>query len=271
MCRLLFLLNVTNKQKYLLTFLEQSIHTQKNTPYINNDYEKIQHLDGFGVACLGSNKKWTIYKNSVVYHQDEQLERKIKSLCVTHTGENDKSSNIIIGHIRSKTTGDKKIENTHPFMYKNQLFCHNGELFDFHKHKKKIIEKINPRFLKNIQGDTDSEHLFYLLLTCKEQMLKDKGTDISTENQYILDVFELFFSIIRDLDMFLLANIIYSTSEYTVITRYIIKNKNQSICPPSLYYDESDGLIISSEPITKNYKVVKENSILFVPHYKKNS
>ena len=47
---------------------------------------------------------------------------------------------------------------------------HNGDLKNFNNYKKKVIDEIDDKLYELINGNTDSEHVFYLVLT----YLKDK-------------------------------------------------------------------------------------------------
>jgi hypothetical protein len=42
-----------------------------------------------------------------------------------------KESPVFIGHVRRKTTGDKKVEHAHPFNYDNIVGAHNGEISNY--------------------------------------------------------------------------------------------------------------------------------------------
>lgn len=61
-------------------------------------------------------------------------------------------------HIRKSTDASKSIANTHPFVYKEWSFCHNGTIFDSEKIR---LKKLKP------SGQTDSERFFLYLM---EQM-----------------------------------------------------------------------------------------------------
>jgi len=74
---------------------------------------------------------------------------------------------------------------------------------------------------------------------------------------------------LKELKVNLLANIIFADEKYIVVSRYSIFDdtfKEREKTPLSLYYDNSDGVVISSEPITTNYKLIPENSILIIQH-----
>lgn len=236
MCRLLFLLNNSKKKENILRFLSQS-ELSKNL------------RDGYGLGWFDNKKKkWNIHKYSAIYTKDPELEETLEKI---------ENSSIIIGHIRYKTIGNISFENTHPFLYKNQIFCHNGFIQDFLVNKEKILKKIDKKYINSIQGETDSEHLFYFLLTCKDIVKKNK-----TESEFMLDVFTLFFKEIEEMNILILANIIFATDKTCVITRYDTKLEKRL-----LYSNTNDGLIISTQPIVKKGShLLKEKSINIIDH-----
>jgi predicted glutamine amidotransferase len=68
----------------------------------------------------------------------------------------DMRGRIFNAHVRRATMGGLTPENTHPFCLGNYSFCHNGTVLEY------------PRLLgpnvRTPHGDTDSEHLFNLLM-----------------------------------------------------------------------------------------------------------
>ncbi|MEE2828204.1 MAG: class II glutamine amidotransferase, partial [Myxococcota bacterium] len=84
------------------------------------------------------------------------------------------TSHAVLAHVRKATVGDLTVENTHPFHWNGWSFGHNGTLFGFEQISDQLRARVHPRFLPVIQGDTDSETLFYLLLT----MLEEIGVDL---------------------------------------------------------------------------------------------
>ena len=65
------------------------------------------------------------------------------------------------------------------------------------------------------------------------------------------------------------ANFIFANNEYALLTRYALLTKyanthNNTDGSLSLYYDITNGIVISSEPITNNYTLLPENSLVIV-------
>lgn len=79
------------------------------------------------------------------------------------------SSETVIAHLRKATLGDHSIINTHPFQYGSWVFAHNGNIKDFHLCKGKLHARVADKLKKYILGQTDSELIFYLILTFLEE------------------------------------------------------------------------------------------------------
>ena len=108
------------------------------------------------------------------YLAGESTPRQVKSIEAAFTDERFQrvseflTSHAVVAHVRKATVGDLSIENTHPFFDQGWTFCHNGTIFGFRDIEAEVRERIHPRFLPRISGTTDSEHLFYLVLTALE-------------------------------------------------------------------------------------------------------
>ncbi|MBU0470689.1 MAG: class II glutamine amidotransferase [Nanoarchaeota archaeon] len=108
------------------------------------------HDSGWGAAYLNKDKEWVLKKSIKPIYDDPSLNeiRKIKT-------------NLFILHIRKKIGSEISHDNTHPFRSDDEqkketfIFCHNGF----------IDEKItfDPKY--ELKGETDSEKLFYSILT----------------------------------------------------------------------------------------------------------
>jgi predicted glutamine amidotransferase len=71
-----------------------------------------------------------------------------------------------LGHVRQASVGGVSEKNTHPFVHGPWLFAHNGTLQGFADDTARLRRLIPNDLLRCVQGDTDSEHLFYYLLGC---------------------------------------------------------------------------------------------------------
>ncbi|MFW0778055.1 MAG: class II glutamine amidotransferase [Rickettsiales bacterium] len=111
--------------------------------------------DGFGVGWYGEQEDAGLFKVSDPAWSNEN----IHEIC-SHT-----KSHIFMAHIREATTGEIQRSNTHPFKYKNWLFQHNGRLNGFAEMRRDLQFDISPELYPMIRGNTDSETMFFLMLT----------------------------------------------------------------------------------------------------------
>lgn len=77
-------------------------------------------------------------------------------------------AHTVVAHVRRATVGGTSIENTHPFHLGRWIFAHNGTIPHFHKVRDRIIHEIDPLLRNDIKGTTDSEHVFYFLLSLRQ-------------------------------------------------------------------------------------------------------
>lgn len=75
----------------------------------------------------------------------------------------------VIAHVRRATVGPPGIENTHPFVHGRWLFAHNGTVPDFEAIRMRLVEAMDPLHRNEINGSTDSEHIFRYLLSLWER------------------------------------------------------------------------------------------------------
>lgn len=112
------------------------------------------HPDGWGVAYYQAGAPHVIKSKESAL--DDHLFKRVSGIV---------SSQTVIAHIRRATQGNHTILNAHPFQFGQWIFAHNGNIKDFDKHRDTLISMIDPGLQRFILGDTDSEVLFYLLLT----------------------------------------------------------------------------------------------------------
>jgi len=116
------------------------------------------HCDGWGLSTVDQGGSHIV------------LERKVEAAAESATFNSTVTSNVADGallHLRWATKGLSISENnTHPFMYGEYSFIHNGSIFP----PDAVTSFIDPKFQKLIIGDTDSERYFYLLITEIEKL-----------------------------------------------------------------------------------------------------
>ncbi len=109
-----------------------------------------EHSDGWGIA-------WNEAQKSRVFKEGREDVTRFSFHKVRDIREH-----LVIAHLRRASThikGACRANNTHPFVYKNWSFCHNGG-FD-HMY---MLKHLSPQFRESIKGDTDSEIYFLHLM-----------------------------------------------------------------------------------------------------------
>ncbi len=229
------------------SILKQSFK-KKFTPFLeeNNKRDHEVNVDGFGIGWYINKKQYpTFYKCTKTPWSDFNFKRLSKIL----------HSNLIFAHIRAiKPFSEGLIHefNCHPFCYKKILFMHNGDFKNFNKYKKKIIEKIDNKLLLLIKGTTDSEYIFYLILTIAKEIFTYENIKKS-----ILETINIINEISKNT---ISLNIAITNGDYIIFTRYINNDEN----PCSLYFkDFKTYILISSEPIDydDDWSCIPRNSI----------
>ena len=75
------------------------------------------------------------------------------------------ASETVLAHVRKATQGTLNVLNCHPFQHGRWVFAHNGDVPTFAEHREALINEVTPRLRRYILGETDSEVLFFLVLT----------------------------------------------------------------------------------------------------------
>ena len=123
-----------------------------------------RHPDGWGIGWFVDDDAYII-KSASAAHACERF-RKASSRLTSHT---------FLVHVRRATVGRPDHLNAHPFRFGRWLFAHNGTVFSFPHISSWLMERMEPEFLPLVLGDTNSESVFFYLLSC----LKRHGIDPS--------------------------------------------------------------------------------------------
>ena len=111
------------------------------------------HGDGWGAAAL-EGEQLRIHRSTLPAHADPRFAALASSLATT----------LMLAHVRQASVGQVSIENTHPFAHGRWAFAHNGTLQNFAAGRARLLAAIPRDLQAQIAGQTDSEHIFYLLL-----------------------------------------------------------------------------------------------------------
>lgn len=141
-----------------------------------------------------------------------------------------------IAHVRAASVGEVSESNCHPFQYKNLLMMHNGGVENFSTIKRQIREPLNDEFYNWIKGQTDSEHIFALLL----HYLFEANSTITPEA--VVDAFVKTFEFLNKLMIkhkiqeAAYLNMVVTNGLFVVGTRYVSDPKEE---PLTLYHSEA--------------------------------
>lgn len=109
------------------------------------------HQDGWGLGGFQDGKLIFFDKEGASAWQNPAYDQAVSAIVK-------KRCDVIIGHLRKSSVGKKLLENTHPFVYRDFLFCHNGTIFN------RENLKLEPDYETEIRGGTDSERFFMYLM-----------------------------------------------------------------------------------------------------------
>lgn len=113
-----------------------------------------EHPDGWGVAWYLANAPHLI-KGTKAAMKDNIFGR-VSGVVASET---------VLAHIRRATTGEINTLNTHPFQFGQWVFAHNGQIHDYSSHRDRLLALIAPNLRRYVLGDTDSEVLFFLIMS----------------------------------------------------------------------------------------------------------
>lgn len=131
-----------------LAAAEHSLRCQSQCDPINRD-----HSDGWGVANF-HNGSVNLRRGSPAAYADEEFDRASHSV----------KSTTVIAHVRRASKDITKLANSHPFVFGHWVFAHNGTLTALDAIRDGMLREMPARLRNQIEGETDSELMFYWLL-----------------------------------------------------------------------------------------------------------
>jgi predicted glutamine amidotransferase len=187
---------------------------------------------------------------------------------------------VILGHIRAASDGHNKLEevvisheNCHPFKCGRYTFMHNGGIHSFSSIKREVCNLLRLENYLEIDGSTDSEHIFALFLNnlCCKNIQLPASTIAESLNQTIAAILEI--GAAHNIGPSSL-NITITDGVHVVVSRFRNSSYSQ---PPSLYYSvgsdyvaeegnfttpesmpgelgqkQKNGILVSSSPLNKD-------------------
>jgi glutamine amidotransferase len=129
------------------SLIDQSLHSRLGAETTNGD--------GFGVGWYGDAPTPGIFHSTEPAWNDRNLHELADHITSSH----------FFSHIRAAIGSAVQQTNCHPFRHDRWLFMHNGYVNEFATIKRDLVLTIDPSLFSKIEGQTDSEVLFFLALT----------------------------------------------------------------------------------------------------------
>lgn len=166
-----------------------------------------------------------------------------------------------VAHIRQATIGRVRLENTHPFVHGRWLLIHNGTVAAFEQIRERLLGYMVPDYRHAILGDTDSEHLFFCLLSLR--LVQPNWSLVQVVREGIRQIVEWSEREAPGADT--TANIILTDGDETVGLRYgrpmwFVRRQRVhpcELCECELHVNTVTparyrAVVVASEPITAN-------------------
>jgi predicted glutamine amidotransferase len=144
MCRLFGFRSLAPSRAHRsLVLAENALHAQADV-----------HTDGWGIGYYLRGEAYVV-RSDKPCRDDESFTLISERL----------ASQTFVAHVRKATVGQSNPLNSHPFRHGCWLFAHNGTVFGFDRLVDRILAETAPELRGLALGTTDSERLFYFLLT----------------------------------------------------------------------------------------------------------
>jgi ergothioneine biosynthesis protein EgtC len=251
MCRLLGYLGSAIELDQLLSKPEHSLIVQSYQP--REMTAGFVNVDGFGLGWYHPHRDTAPYRyqNILPIWSDinlPSLSRYIETSC-------------ILAYVRSATPPlAVDFSNCQPFTFDRLLFVHNGFINNFRQSLYRPIRNLlSDEIYQTINGTTDSEHIFALILT-EWQKSAHQSLQFALES-----ALQRLTRLAKNACTYFSANIILSDGKQLIASRYANRHP-----VPSLYWlrddpNYPDSVILASEPLFQgNWNHCPENSLIRV-------
>lgn len=202
------------------SLIQQSLNARRSHVTTNGD--------GFGIGWYSERPVPGTYRDILPAWNDANLRS------IAHQIR----SGLFLAHVRASTGTATSRANCHPFAHGKWLFMHNGQIGGYDRIRRKIEALVDDAFYVHRLGTTDSELIFYLMLSM--------GLDhdpISAVQKSLAAVVEL----MRQAEI---KDALRFTSVFTNGTHIFAVRYATDEAPPSLFWRyEDDQLLIVSEPL----------------------
>ena len=189
------------------------------------------------------------------------------------------TSSCILAHVRAATLWSGVNEaNCHPFRYDKYLFMHNGDVGNFVKIRRKLLDGVCDEAFGNVYGSTDSEHFFAVII---DELIKRRNTGLTELAESLHSAIQRVRRIVKDHgdNHPSYLNIAIADGHNAVVSRYTDDPRHE---PESLYYfngqlydhdarddDARGAVLVSSERLTNQdgWQEVPPNHIIMLNRF----
>lgn len=133
--------------------------------------------DGTGLGYFDADGQVVIDKEPLAAFDDPAFAREAKHV----------ESTTFVSHIRYATTGELKVENTHPFTADGFIFAHNGVIHGLDDLERRVGDD-----MALVHGETDSERYFALIVKEIRAHDGDVAAGIAAAVRWIADNLPLY-------------------------------------------------------------------------------
>lgn len=193
--------------------------------------------DGFGVAWYNYqiSKQAGLFRDISPAWNNLNLQR-VSQHVVGH---------CILAHVRAASPGLPVVQtNCHPFVMDEYTMMHNGHIGDFVKVRRPLLERLSDDIYSHIEGTTDSEHLFGLIM---QEMKSTRSSDpLERMKDAVFGGFKNLAELATryDGESYSALNIAFTDGLHVVATRQITHGRQDA---RSLYYHVGEELIVSDK------------------------
>ncbi|MCG8494256.1 MAG: class II glutamine amidotransferase [Sneathiellales bacterium] len=203
------------------------------------------HGDGGGLGWYSRSPEPGLYRNPGPAWSDPNLRELTRHV----------ESHIFFAHVRASTGAPNVFVNCHPFRDGKWLFMHNGQIGGFPYLKRGLHELLSHESYHALEGSTDSELLFQLMITNglktdPVQALRSTVQQVENtrKSNDITEAFRATFAITNGESLWALR---WSSDE---------------LAPSLFQMGEENSALVVSEPLDEdisNWKEIPPNSLLF--------
>lgn len=251
MCRFTFYLGPTVRLSSLLldpahSLIRQSTHSSEREEPLNGD--------GFGVGWYAPefSDDPAVFRSITPAWNNRNLHNLARVV----------ASSCVLAHVRAATQSSGVNEaNCHPFRFGKYLCMHNGDVGNFRKVRRHLMESVCDEAYSNVYGSTDSEHFFAVvideLMKLKVASAMDMAAALDSAIQRVVSVVNTYGGGEPSY-----LNVALADGTNAVISRF---TNDSEYLPETLYYyrdhlyescehDQpgSDSVVVSSERLTEN-------------------